>query len=576
MTPEGNRTGDNVDEDVSAKGAQGLYTQDAESEAFDCARQHAVVPGDTLLAIALRYRTNATAIAQASGLTDVDRLQVDRILCVPGGVTEPPSRPQAASAPLTRGTRHVVKGGDTLSGVALTYGVPLDLLARSNYLTEIDLLQVGLVLCIPRLARVWPAATDTALDGASYAVREGDSLMRIALDHEVTLAALLLANRATECSLIRPGEVLIVPAVGETVAEPLADGLQSSRTVMPLAFGYGVQAHALKHNRQAVLAAVRDLGFTWLKQQVRWEAMEPQRGQRHWDAMDRLLEAADQQGVNVLVSVVGAPFWAREREADRTVAGPPADNEDFADYLGALAGRYCGLLDAIEVWDEQNLHYAWGNLTLSGESYVQMLAVASAAIREACPSIWIISGALTPTGGNADRVVDDFAYMQEMLEAGMARHVDGIGAHPRGYNLPPQYTWQEACAAIQESGNTFNGACDWPHHAWSFRSTMEGYRALAVQHGASDIPIVPTKFGWAAGDGYPHYPYANDNSLQEQADWTVQAYAMMQDWGWVGPAFLWNLDLEVVASGTAWALWGIVNSDWSPKPVYAALQQMEK
>ena len=33
---------------------------------------------------------------------------------------------------------------------------------------------------------------------------------------------------------------------------------------------------------------------------------------------------------------------------------------------------------------------------------------------------------------------------------------------------------------------------------------------------------------------------------------------MMRDWGWVGPAFLWNLNFRVVADGTEKAQWGIV------------------
>ena len=587
-TPEAKQALNQVDEDDSANGDQGGDAQAAESEAsnFDCARQHTAVPGDTLLAIAVRYDVTVTAIRQASGLTDADPLPVGRTLCIPGEAAAPSSRPRIASAPLTRGERHVVKGGDTLSGIALHYGVPLEALVRSNYLTDIDLLPVGQVLCIPRLGWTWPSAIDAVMEGVPYAVQEGDALSGIALDHEVSLTDLLFANRLTECSLIRPGEMLVIPAVGELTAVPLPD-LPPTAEAIPLDFAYGTQGHALgkdsnghfldEEHGQMVLAAVRDLGFTWLKQQVRWEDMEPHRGQRQWLEMDRLLAEADRQGVNVLFSVVAAPLWARESGADLTVAGPPADNADFANYLGALASRYCGQLDAIEVWDEQNLHYAWGNLTLSAEAYVQMLAAASAAIREACPSMLIISGALTPAGSVVSLVVDDFVYMQQMLEAGMANHVDGIGAHLPGYNVPPQFTSQEACAATQKSGNTFfNGACDGPHHAWSFRSTMEGYRALAVQYGASDQPIVPTEFGWASGDGHLHYPYANDNSLQEQADWTVQAYTMMRDWGWVGPAFLWNLNFEVVAPGTERALWSIVTVDWSPKPVYTALKQMAK
>ncbi len=579
-TPEAKQVLNQVYEDDSANGDQGGDIQAAESEAsnFDCTRQHTAVPGDTLLAIAIRYDVTVTAIRQASSLTDADSLPVGRILCIPGEEADPSSPPRIASAPLTRGERHVVKGGDTLSGIALHYGVSLEVLARSNYLTDIDLLPVGQVLCIPRLGWTWPSAIDAVMEGVPYAVQEGNALSGIALDHEVSLTDLLFANRLTECSLIRPGDMLVIPAVDELTPEPLP-GPPPAMEAISLEFTYGIQGYALDEaNGRVVPAAVRDLGFTWLKQQVRWADMEPQRGQRQWLELDRLLAEADLHGVNVLFSVVAAPLWARESGADLTVAGPPADNEDFADFLSALASRYCGNLDAIEVWNEQNLHYAWGNLTLSADAYVQMLAAASVAIREACPSMLIISGALTPAGSVVSLVVDDFVYMQQMLEAGMANHVDGIGAHLPGYNVPPQFTWEEACAAILVTGNTFNGACDMPHHAWSLRSTMEFYRDLTVQYGASDKPIVPTEFGWAVGDGLAHhaYAYANDNSFQEQADWTVQAYIMMRDWGWVGPAFLWNLNFAVVAPGTEMALWSIVDANWSPKPVYTALKQLTK
>ncbi len=496
----------------------------------------------------------------------------------PAAAAPRPSQPQAALAPLIGGERYVVQSGDALSQIALDYGVPLDALARSNYLTDFDRLPVGQMLCIPRLGWAWPTATGTVMEGTSYEVQEGDALLLIARDHEVALTALLSANRLTECSLISPGEKLVIPAVGDTTADSLPEKIPPSPEMIPLRFAYGIQGHALDEDQgSVVLAGIQDLGFPWLKQKVRWEDMEPQRGNRRWEDMDRLLAAADQHEVQVLFSVVGAPSWARETTADLGVVGPPADNGAFAAYLEALARRYCGSLDAIEVWDEQNLHYKWGNLNLSAESYVQMLAAASASIREACPSIRIISGAPTPVGGITRLAVDDFTYMQQMLEAGLADHVDGIGAHPKGYNVPPQYTWQEACAAIRESGNIlFNGACEVPHHSWSFRSTLEGYRALAVQYGAADKPIVPTEFGWAVGDGFPVYLYAQDNSYQEQADWTVQAYTMMQDWGWVGPAFLWNLNFAVVAPGTERALWSIVTPDWGPLPVYTALKQVAK
>ena len=66
--------------------------------------------------------------------------------------------------------------------------------------------------------------------------------------------------------------------------------------------------------------------------------------------------------------------------------GPPQDPQTYANFVGAVAGRYCGKsLKAIEVWNEQNLHYEWGNKPLNPGEYVQLLALAYNAIKAACP-----------------------------------------------------------------------------------------------------------------------------------------------------------------------------------------------
>ncbi len=306
--------------------------------------------------------------------------------------------------------------------------------------------------------------------------------------------------------------------------------------------------------------------------------MKAARGAIDFGALDGIINAANGAGINVLFSVVNAPGWAREPGFDGSVGGPPQDPQKFANFLGALAGKYCGSsLKAIEVWNEQNLHYEWGNKPLNAAEYVQLLAPSYAAIKGACPSMYVISGALTPAGNNPGKAVDDFTYMEQMFQAGLNNYIDGVGAHPSGYNVPASVTLEEACAAIQVSGNSFNGACDSPHHSWSFRSTMEGYRNIMNVYGASDKKIWPTEFGWAAGGAFhPAYQYADDNSYEEQAEWTVEAYQMMKSWGWVGPAFLWNLNFRVVADGTEKAQWGIVDPGWGPLPAYNALAAMPK
>ena len=336
----------------------------------------------------------------------------------------------------------------------------------------------------------------------------------------------------------------------------------------------GVQAHMVHvHQTNAVMGAMTSLDFYWVKQQVEWRVFEPAPRRRQFFMLDQLVEQSDKQGVNLLFSVVHAPGWAREEGYDPSIEGPPADPRTLADFLGAVADRYCNRsLRAIEIWNEQNLSAEWGGLPLSAADYVSLLTPSAQAVKEACPTMRVISGGLTPTGSVSGIAVDDYDYLEAMLQAGLLEHVDAVGVHASGYNVPPTATWDEACAAIQEHGNTFNGPCDDPHHSWSFRSTLEGHHAILEAHGAEETPLWVTEFGWAAGGAHePGYAYADDNDYDEQAAWTVTAFEMMRDWPWVEAAFLWNLNFRVIAEGTQKAQWGIVDHQWEPLPAFVAL-----
>ena len=344
-------------------------------------------------------------------------------------------------------------------------------------------------------------------------------------------------------------------------------------------FGYGIQAHMVHNNMEnQVMTSIQGMGFNWVKQQIEWKVFEGSPGAIDFGSSDGIINAANASGINVLFSIVNAPAWAREDGFDGSVGGPPVDPQTYANFVGAVASKYCGTsLKAIEVWNEQNLHYEWGNMPLDPAAYMNLLRPAYASIKAACPEMQVISGALTPTGNNGGVAIDDFQYLEGMFNNGLAQYADGIGAHPSGYNVPASVTWEGACEAIQVSGNNFNGPCNNPHHSWSFRSTMEGYRNLANIYGAGNLLIWPTEFGWAAGGAFDdRYAYANDNDYNEQAEWTVEAYQMMKSWGWVGPAFLWNLNFRVVANGTEKAQWGIVDPGWGPLPAYNALAAMPK
>jgi LysM repeat protein len=583
------------------------------------ATTHTVAAGENLYRIALRYGVPTGLLMAVNGITDPTTLSIGQVLVIPGAdttVTQPapvqpaPVQPAPAPAPQppavtgvgTNAYHASYWNNPDLSGTPVlseTVSAPLNLNWGSG--------SPGTGVAADGFSAKFEGDFTFAADTYRFTSVVDDG-MRLYIDDvlvkdawfdqaastyfaDITLAQgthrvrLEYYDRSQNAQISlhweqRGQAQALVPTPTQAPAPvPTQAPTPAPQSAATLDFAYGIQAHALEvHNSRPVLRAVNDLGFTWLKQQVRWEDMEPSRGNREWVELDDLVDRAGRANVNVLFSVVAAPAWAREAGADLTVAGPPLNDQDFANYLGALASRYCNSsVKALEVWNEQNLHYEWGNLAIDANDYIAMLRVANTAIRAACPTMFIISGAPTPTGNNGTIAVDDLTYMESMLAAGMANYVDGIGAHPSGYNLPPDIVWQDGCATIRVTGNTFNGACDNPHHSWSFRSTMEGYRALAVKYGASNKKIVPTEFGWAAGGKFhPSYAYADDNSYREQADWTVQAYRMMRDWGWVGPAILWNLNFRVVGDRSEQAQWGIVRPDWSPLPAYEALKAAPK
>jgi len=353
----------------------------------------------------------------------------------------------------------------------------------------------------------------------------------------------------------------------------------SPRLVAAGRFGYGIQAHMVDNGQAPkVMEMTKRLGFGWVKQQVEWKRYESSRGHYDFGPLEPAVQAANNAGIKLLFSVVSAPNWARPG-GDLSVGGPPNNPQDFANFMAALAKHYCGSsVKALEVWNEQNLHYEWGNQTIDPAAYMRLLKPTYLAIKRVCPSMIVISGALTPTGAPPPAAMDDFAYLAGMYRNGLRSYSDAIGAHPSGYNVAP---WVRggatACQFIREQHSSFTGPCDSLHHSWSFRSTMEGYRSIMLKYGDGGKRIWPTEFGWAAGGAFDNrYLYANDNTYAEQAAWTVKAYQMMRNWGFVGTAFLWNLNFRVVANGTEKAQWGIVGPNWDPLPAFNALAAMRK
>ncbi len=373
------------------------------------------------------------------------------------------------------------------------------------------------------------------------------------------------------------------PATSESGEEPTPSNLVDDES-----FGYGIALNAVGGGDPAYwMGQVQSLGLGWVKQQLRWGDFESTPGEMDWTGFDAVVDEANRRGLKVMLSVVDAPDWSRSH-VDQNPEGAPPDNlELVADFMGRLVDRYAGRIHAIEVWNEQNLDREWDTVEgVDAQRYVEMLRLSYQAIKSRDPNIIVVSGALSPTAGrqtdpdDQDRVIwmDDFDYMERMLEAGVLSYCDCVGAHHNGINLPPDVEWDEG---YDDPDAQFRGPFDNPHHSWSFKSTLWGYHER-IQAAGSDKPLCVTEFGWASAEGFEGYPagfeFALDNSLEEQAEWNVEAFQLMREWGFVRLAFLWNLNYSQLGWGPRDpnAPYALIDFEGAPRPAFYAVQEMDK
>src|SRR5690606_11638156 len=93
--------------------------------------------GDSLSLIAERHGVSLAALKRENGLSG-DVIHVGQTLKLPGG----------GSVATTTYTEHRISRGETLSGIATSYAVPLSTLRETNQLKS-DTIRVGQILKIP-------------------------------------------------------------------------------------------------------------------------------------------------------------------------------------------------------------------------------------------------------------------------------------------------------------------------------------------------------------------------------------------------------------------------------------------
>lgn len=170
----------------------------------------------------------------------------------------------------------------------------------------------------------------------------------------------------------------------------------------------------------------------------------------NWAWADAMFSQLQTAKITPIVTTWNAPGWATGgTQGINGVAWnskSPANPQDYADFMTAVATRYNGktnipnvgpvMVKFYEVWNEPNLQiymypqYQGGSLSkpVAGKVYAQMVNLTTPAIRGANPSAVVIAGVTGPKGGNDKSGRGTIQWYTDLKKAGM-RQFTAVSQH---------------------------------------------------------------------------------------------------------------------------------------------------
>jgi hypothetical protein len=290
-------------------------------------------------------------------------------------------------------------------------------------------------------------------------------------------------------------------------------------------------------------AALQDVDAEWVRLIMNWtNSVEPSDGLYNPTTLskfDRAVALARDAGYKIIVTVQKSPSWANGG-IDET--SPPADSAELAEYMGFLASRYAGEVQAWQVWAEPNNPAAWP-LGPNPVEYAWMLRTVSPSIRAADPSAKVVFGGLS---GN------DYEYLEQLYAAmpDIGNYFDVMATHAYvDLAQSPETVW------LDDDGRVAAGA-------------FSGYReirATMATHGDAK-PIWLTQFGWSTTT----LP-SQGVSRETQAAYLSRAYDCLERSPYIEVGMWFSLRNQ--SGDDTWrGQLGMMSRNFTPKPAYDALK----
>ncbi len=226
-----------------AKAQSGATTRVPSVAATAVPAEIVVADGDTVSGIAERYGLSTAEVLAQNGLSWSSLIFAGQRLALPGGTSHTAAPPPSPAAEIAK---HTVVAGETVGGIAVQYGLELDVVLRANGLSRQSLIFPGETIVLPTTAptaavaappaQAAPAPTPLPAPG-THVVVAGDTLWDLAERHDLSVSQLEDANGLDGTGTLRLGQTLTIPRPVAvlpvaSVTVPLTDEMRANAVII--------------------------------------------------------------------------------------------------------------------------------------------------------------------------------------------------------------------------------------------------------------------------------------------------------------------------------------------------------
>jgi len=188
-------------------------------------------------------------------------------------------------------------------------------------------------------------------------------------------------------------------------------------------------------NMELKITRLRQVGIKHLRPGIglSWNYVEPKKGNFNFGWSERFAEEYTRRGLMMLPVLGHTPPWARKKIEEvlhwRQGRVPPANLDDWSNYVRTVVSRFKGKVKEWEIWNEPNISVFFAGTT---RDYFDILKAAYKACKTADPECRVFG---CSTAGLNDKV---FQWLEELFKLGALDYMDGISIHPYRFRELPE------------------------------------------------------------------------------------------------------------------------------------------